>query len=316
MPKQEIDGDGLFNLALAMVGLVLDEGGIEISRLAEHFGVSEKVILKAANAITNSEDLTSPETHFHLNFDARDEGIIDFSIGGSNLDHAPTLTRYQQTSLAIGLEYLASLPEFKNNKDLAQLRSALSGGVTQRVVARESVEIEELDLLREAILAEKQVEFDYINQLGKKSHRRVDPLRIDLVGNKHYLRGYCLDAQELRTFRIERLSNLASTSLPISEAAKKESIPDEVYGSGDGEIVELAAESQAGEIFWNFPTAGQLTKKDGKIYGSIRVGNIAAIARHVVRYGGAVEVLAPESARQAVRDFAAKGLDGHSVSEE
>lgn len=316
MPKQEIDGDGLFNLALSMVGLVLEEGGIEVAELAKHFGVSEKVIHKAAHAITNSEDLTAPESHFYLNWDAYDEGVIDFMVGSANLDHAPVLSRYQQTSLAIGLEYLASLPEFKNNKDLAQLRTALSGGVSQRVVAHQSVDVAELDLIRDAILGEQQIEFDYINQLGKKSHRKVDPLRIDLVGNKHYLRGYCLDAEELRTFRIERLSNLEATKISISKAAKLEPIPDEVYGTGEGELVELVADNQAGEIFWNFPVDGQLTRKDGKIYGSIRVGNIAAIARHVVRYGGAVEVIAPESARQAVRDFAAQSLAGNSVSEE
>jgi proteasome accessory factor C len=316
MPKQEIDGDGLFNLALAMVGLVLEEGGIEVSKLAEHFGVSEKVILKAAHAITNSEDLTNPQSHFYLDWDAFEDGIIDFSIGGANLEQAPTLSRYQQTSLAIGLEYLASLPEFDNNKDLVELRAALSGGVTQRVIARESVDVAELELLRDAILAEKRVEFDYINQLGKKSHRQVDPLRIDLVGNKHYLRGFCLESEELRTFRIERLSSLEATDTNISQEAKQAAIPEEVYGTGDGEIVELVAESQAGEIFWNFPVAGQITKKDGKIFGSIRVGNISAIARHVVRYGGAVEVISPESARQAVRDFAAKSLDGNAVSEE
>jgi proteasome accessory factor C len=316
MPKQEIDGDGLFNLALAMVGLVLEEGGIEIKTLAEHFGVSENAIKKAAHAITNSEDLTAPESHFYLNWDAFDEGVIDFMVGNANLEHAPTLSRYQQTSLAIGLEYLSSLPEFKNNKDLSELRTALSGGVTPRVVAHQSVDIAELDLLRDAILQQKQVVFDYINQVGKKSYRKVDPLRIDLVGNKHYLRGFCLDANELRTFRIERLSNLGSTKIAISEAAKTEPIPDEVYGTGDGEIVELVADNQAGEIFWNFPIAGPVVKKDGKIFGSIRVGNIAAIARHVVRYGGAVEVISPQTARQAVRDFANKGLDGNLVSEE
>ncbi len=316
MPKQEIDGDGLFNLALAMVGLVLKTGGIKVSELAEHFGVSEKVVHKAVHAITNSEDLTSPQSHFYLHYEAYEEGVVDFSAGGANLEQAPALSRYQQTSLAIGLEYLASLDEFKGNKALAELRNALSGEVITRVVAHPAVDIDELELLRDAILSQTQVEFDYINQLGKKSHRRVDPLRIDLVGNKHYLRGYCLDASELRTFRIERTSNLTATKIGISDAAKQEVIPDEVYGTGEGELVELIAENQASEIFWNFPVEGSVSKQDGKVHGFIRVGNIAAIARHVVRYGGAVEVVAPESARQAVRDFATKSLEGDQVSAE
>jgi proteasome accessory factor C len=137
-----------------------------------------------------------------------------------------------------------------------------------------------------------------------------------LVGNKHYLRGYCLDSEALRTFRIERTSNLIATETTISDLAKNEVIPDEVYGTGEGELVELIAENQAGEIFWNFPVAGPVTKKDGKIHGFIKVGNIAAIARHVVRYGGAVEVVAPDGARQAVREFAAKSLEGTQVADE
>jgi proteasome accessory factor C len=316
MPKQEIDGDGVFNLALAIVGLVLQEGGIEIAELAKHFNVSEKAIAKAVHAITNSEDLTSPQSHFYLDFDSFDDGIVAFNRGSAHLDQAPVLSRYQQTSLAIGLEYLASLPEFSSNKELTELRAALSGGVTQRIIVNANLNLDQLAILRDAILSAHRVEFDYINQLGKRSHRSVDPLRIDLVGNKHYLRGYCLDAKELRSFRIERTSNLSDTKEPISKEATQEIIPDEVYGTGLGEVVEIAADPAAAEIFWNFPVEGQLTKVDGRTHGFIKVGNIAAIARHVVRYGGAVEVIAPPAARHAVRDFAARSLDGEVVTEE
>ena len=316
MPKQEIDGDGVFNLALAIVGLVLQEGGIEIAALAKHFDVSEKAIAKAVHAITNSEDLTSPQSHFYLDFDSFEEGLVAFNRGSANLDQAPVLSRYQQTSLAIGLEYLASLPEFASNKDLTELRTALSGSVTQRIVVNANLNLDQLEILRDAILDGHRVEFDYINQLGKHTHRSVDPLRIDLVGNKHYLRGYCLDAKELRSFRIERTSNLLDTKVAISKEATQETIPDEVYGQGHGEVVEIAADPSAAEIFWNFPVEGQLSKVDGRTHGFIKVGNIAAIARHVVRYGGAVEVIAPPSARDAVRDFAARSLDGEAVTEE
>lgn len=316
MPKQEIDGDGVFNLALAIVGLVMQEGGIEIAELAKHFDVSEKAITKAVHAITNSEDLTSPQSHFYLDFDSFDEGIVAFNRGSAQLEQAPALSRYQQTSLAIGLEYLASLPEFASNQDLSDLRNALSGSVTQRIIVNANLNLDQLEIARNAILNQHRVEFDYINQLGKHSHRVVDPLRIDLVGNKHYLRGYCLDSKELRTFRIERMSDLKDAKTLISKEAKAAVIPEEVYGTGQGETVEIAAEPQASEIFWNFPLEGKLSKTDGRIHGFIKVGNIAAIARHVVRYGGAVEVIAPKLARDAVREFAARSLDGEVVTEE
>ena len=58
MPKQEIDAVELFDLALSIVGLVLTEGDQKVSELASRFDVSEKVVLKAVRAITDSEDLT------------------------------------------------------------------------------------------------------------------------------------------------------------------------------------------------------------------------------------------------------------------
>ena len=79
MPKQEIDAAELFDLALSIVGLVLAEGDQRVSDLAARFDVSEKVIMKAVRAITDSEDLTKCVTHFHLNFEELEDGWVSFA---------------------------------------------------------------------------------------------------------------------------------------------------------------------------------------------------------------------------------------------
>lgn len=316
MPKQELDGEGVFNLALAIVGLVLDEGSLEISELAEHFDVSEKAIVKVVRTIANSEDVARYETHFYVDEELLEEGLVSFKVGQGNLDQVPTLSRYQQSSLAMGLEFLASLPEFAANKNLAELRQVFSASAATKVVSRNNLDLEKLELLRASVLERFRVEFDYLSQVGKRTSRQVDPLRIDLVGNKHYLRGYCLEAQELRAFRVDRISNLNTTSISISSDAQASEIPEEIYGHGEGHLVEISADAQASEIFWNFPVSGSTERKDGKVIGKIKVGNLDSIARHIVRYGGAVEVLAPQEARDAVRKFAELALNGYKMGEE
>ncbi len=44
----------------------------------------------------------------------------------------------------------------------------------------------------------------------------------------------------------------------------------------------------------------------------ISIGELETLGRIVARYGGKVKVLAPESARQAVRQFAQRALGHHN----
>lgn len=309
MPKQELDANELYNLALSIVGLVLNDGPASLLELSDHFGVSEKAIVKAISTISNSEDVANFKTHFYLNYDALEDGEVDFGVGEGNLEEAPVLSSSQVSALAMGLEFLASLPEFEGNADLAELRKHLVNGSTSGSKSIWQVEIGQLELLRTAIIDQHRVNFEYLNQLGKKTDREVDPLRIDLIGAKHYLRAYCHTAEELRTFRVDRLSNLKVSDQQISATSRDLSLTDEIYGDGAGATVEIEASKSAEEIFWNFPSTPPQVKPDGNLKGEIKVGNLEALARHIVRYGGEVRVIAPEEARQAVARFALAALD-------
>ena len=310
MPKQELDGEELFNLALSIVGLVLRYGPHNTTELSEHFGFSEKTIKKAVLTIANSEDVGNFKTHFYLDDELLEDGEVDFSVADSNLTEPPVLSKRQATSLAAGLDYLASLPQFSENGALQELRT-LIGGATSSVMSRASGtrEITLLAQLQQAMAGQVAVECEYVNQLGEKAVRLIDPLRIDFVLDKHYLRGFCHKNQGLRSFRLDRILHLKATSQPISAESLAMEIPEEVFGDGSTEItVKIAADPEAAEIFWNFPSYSNLTTKDGEIVGEILVGSLRALGRHITRYGGMVRVLEPREARAAVKAFAQAAL--------
>jgi hypothetical protein len=103
--------------------------------------------------------------------------------------------------------------------------------------------------------------------------------------------------------------SLIVTDERISQASAKSSIPEEVFGGkDDGQIVTLAAEPEATEVFWNFPVASEPVLESGRWVGKIRVGSLQGLPRHIVRYAGMVEVLEPKSARHLVREFAQQTL--------
>lgn len=308
MPKVELDGEQQFNLSLAIVGLVLREGSMSVLELSEHFSVSEASIERAVKAIANSEDLHRYETHFFVDQDLLDEGEVSFTPGLGNLTDAPTLTKKQASAIAAGLDYLASLPQFSQNRDLADLRQALGGSITKAKTTLDSSS-GQLEVLRESILAKKQCRLDYLNQIGERTERLVDPLRLDFVGNRYYLRAWCHKNKDLRAFRLDRIVGVTRMSTATSLVSSRAEIPDEVYGSGqDQNLVQLRCKGPATELFWNFPLNKEPKLVDGFLVGEIRVGNLRALGRHVARYGSNAEVLGPELARTAVKEYALAAL--------
>lgn len=320
MPKVEFDSEDIFNLALSLVGLILSDGPMTLDELENYFHMPKKTLIRAARAIGNSEDLYRFESHFYLDDELlEEEGIIDFSVGLAVLESPPPLSRSQATALATGLDYLASLPQFAGNQELNELRQIFG-----QATAVKSVEIsvhplnDLLEKLRKAITQKLSVNMNYQNQSGETSQRQVDPLRIDFVGKRYYLRGFCLKTHELRSFRLDRISQLEITDRAVSQASLSALIPDEIYGANPGNyLVEIEVEPHAFEIFWNFPTqTAPQQLSNGNFRGTIRMGNPSALARHVVRYGGAVRVLEPSEARASVRRFAELALGEQKIRED
>lgn len=306
MPKQEIDAEEQFNLALSIVGLILRDGPHSLKELAEHFEFSEKTIRKAVLTIGNSEDIGNFRTHFYLDDELLELGEVDFTAADVELSQPPVMSQRQIAALATGLDYLASLPQFETSSALSELRGAI-GGSTPTGVARVSRtrELGLLTLIQEALLGGLAISCEYQNQLGERTARMIDPLRIDFVSEKRYLRGFCHKNQAVRSFRLDRIVSLEVSATPISEAALTSQIPEEVFGEGSSEyLVRIAAKPEAAEIFWNFPSVGQLKAIDGELVGDITLGSLQALGRHVTRYGGLVRVISPRSAIDSVREFA------------
>jgi proteasome accessory factor C len=311
MPKQEIDGEELFNLALSIVGLVLRDGPQYLSSLSEHFGFSEQTIKKAVLTIANSEDVGNFRTHFYLDDELLESGEVDFSLADSRLTEPPVLSKRQVTALAASLDFIASLSQFEQNTALKELREMVGAGHTS-VISRRSGgrQVELIAELNRAITQKVSIECEYVNQLGERASRLIDPLRLDFVLDKHYLRGFCHKNQAVRSFRIDRMVSLSLTKDAISEASFALEIPQEVFGTSERETrVRITADPEAAEIFWNFPSFSEIKNQDGRLVGEIMVGSLRALGRHVARYGGLVQVLEPLEARQAVRGFALQALD-------
>lgn len=312
MPRVENSGEELFNLAISIVGLVMREAVVSKAQLAQHFGVSERSIERAVRAISLAEDGRRFLSFFELDWEAWDAGEVSLRPLGE-LSAPPPLSRAQSSALATAIEYLASLPEFAGNEAVADLRRALQIVPVARLQGGGHLN-QNLESLRLAV-GRTRLQLSYVNQVGELTQREVDPIRIDLVDDRHYLRAWCHQSLGARNFRVDRITGLTALNQPLSEAAREVELADNLFeAESSHHEVELVAEISSREIFWNFPVARAPERdENGNLRGAIKIADLRALGRHISRYGGTVRVIAPESARIAVREFARHALGESEV---
>ena len=175
--------------------------------------------------------------------------------------------------------------------------------------------------IRIAMLNNHRIECEYRNIRGEQSVRRIDPIRLDPHGDIWYLRGYCITNKQLRNFRLDHMRAAKELEVDICEEARAiQEIDDEAYIASESDVevtVEVDPEAQA--MLGDF--AATILKTDSKnntVTALIKIGYLPYLGRVIAQYGGAARVLAPENARQVVRNYAltALGLEPEGLPEQ
>ena len=90
---------------------------------------------------------------------------------------------------------------------MAKLTAGASAAPSRLAVAETEADAS-LSIIREAVAEGRQVEFDYLNARGEAGRRRADPLRIISQDADWYLQAYCHTREDVRNFRVDRMSDL------------------------------------------------------------------------------------------------------------
>ncbi|MCB1280635.1 MAG: WYL domain-containing protein, partial [Salinibacterium sp.] len=200
---------------LSLVPYLMDHDRVSVQEAARQFGVSEEHIRDAVRLISVSgiPGDTAAYQHDDLfdiawdDFEDNDQIVLTNLVA---IDDSPRFSGREAAALIAGLQYLSALPENADRSAIAVLMAKLSRGASAAPspVAVEASETDAtLALIREAVAAERQVEFEYLNSRGERERRRVDPLRVESVDADWYLRGWCHLRGAVRTFRLDRISD-------------------------------------------------------------------------------------------------------------
>lgn len=226
------------------------------------------------------------------------------------------LTSGEATALALGLRLLAQVPGAAEEEALASAMSKLEAAIEAAAPNLPEVSLpaaqEHVDgLLRATLASGHGLQLRYASGTRDEiTDRVVQPLRIVSVDGRTSLVAYCSLAEEVRTFRIDRILHAeAAAALDLSGVGLE-------GGSGEESgLPVLATVRLEPGVRWLAETPGARILGEGA-EGSLEVllpaHDLGWLAREVLRAGPGAVVIGPAAAVEAVRGAAEAALDAYS----
>jgi proteasome accessory factor C len=304
-----------YNFLLPLIGFLMRNEDVALAEVAQHFGVSEDYVRSAITTLNSIGSVDSSSFEVLYYYVEIDEDDIITMHQGEVIEDAPRLSARQAAALSAGLSIMSSFPEFSSESEISELLAILANGSTDSGPAAINYKPGTVDAdaaeIRRAMLNEHRIECEYRNIRGELSTRQIDPIRLDPHGDIWYLRGYCLTNRELRNFRLDHMRAARELDVEISaEAREIQEIDDEAYIASSSDVeVTVEVDPEAFSLLGDF--SAEILKTDKKtniVTASIKIGYLPYLGRVAAQYGGAARVLAPESAKQVVRNYALTAL--------
>jgi proteasome accessory factor C len=308
---------------LSLVPYLLEQRVVDVAEAAQHFGMTEEEIrdavrLIATSGLPGSTGTYQPNDLFDIDWDSFEEDDVIVIVHHVAIDDAPRLSAREAAALIAGLQYLSASPENAGSASLASLMAKLTAGASaapSRLAVAESEADASLAVIRSAVAEGRQLEFDYLNARGEAGRRRADPLRIISQDADWYLQAYCHTREDVRNFRVDRMSALLVTDEPVGDHSHT-TVPDTLFQGSETDldvVVDVAPETLP--LLADYLADSRTHEVDGRLRVTLRVAHVHGLKRLVAGLPGLVTVVSPAEARAAVESWAAAGLAGYASAE-
>ncbi|MEJ5915633.1 helix-turn-helix transcriptional regulator [Pseudokineococcus sp. 1T1Z-3] len=294
---------------LAMVPWLLERQGVALEEAARHFDVSTDQL------VTDLELLFVCGTPGHMPGDLIE---AEWESGRVYLGNADAIARPlrlgqdEALALLVGLRTLADLQGVEDSAALEGALAKLSAAAGDAVAAASSVQLDlatgadtgVLATVRGALRRTRRLRLRYLTAArDETTDRDVDPVRLDSRDGHFYLQAWCHRAQDVRSFRLDRVvtaRELDEDGTPPADVLAPE-LDDRLFVPGqDLPLVVLDLAPSARWVVDSYPledVAPSPRARAGQegpwLRVRLRVADDAWLRRLVLRLGGAAVVVSP-----------------------
>ncbi|MDF2491672.1 MAG: hypothetical protein K0Q58_250 [Microbacterium sp.] len=302
-------------LIMQLVPYLLERGEVSVDEAAAAFDVSPRQMREMVERLTvigrpgDGGYWQLPNDLFDIDWDLLDQQdriALTHTVG---LERAPRLTAREAAALLAGLQLTGSLPGFADSDIVAGLLAKLARGAASVpadvIVAPAPVDTAR-DVVGAALRTGVAVTFTYKAPDAPAMSRTVDPVKVHIADAQWYLQGWDHLREGMRTFHLDRVSDLALTDIPVEHAG--EPLP-ELFESGAFDVeARIRFPAAVAPLLGDYLDHAEVEVVDGIGEAAMRIADEHSLRRLAARRGGDVEVLEPAAARRAAAEWAAAGL--------
>jgi proteasome accessory factor C len=300
---------------LALVPYVVSRKAVGLADAAATFGMTERELIDDLN-LAWCVELMAPEPYCPI--DLSYEGGEIVVSQAESIARPLRLAADEASALLVALRMLAEVPA--DGSAVARLIAKIESAAGASAAASAQINIQ-IDVpnargmsakITAALAAGRRVHLRHYNpQKDVETERDVDPMRLLVVEGRSYLEGWCLRAEGVRLFRLDRVLDLTVLDEPaaVPESAEPVDIEQGLFRPSESdERVELELAPGARWVAEYYPCESVTELDEGRLSVVLRTPDTRLVRRLALRLGEDARVVSPAALAEEVRATAAAAL--------
>lgn len=294
---------------LAMVPL-LQHTRLSVNELAAEFACSPAQIMKDLKTLWYVGPSAYFSSFIDINIDvleADPTGVVH--LGNADFLARPMrLTRSEVSALLVALELIPkednSETEAIIEQTITKLREASGDVPAQAEVLARSQALDVISVLQRAIAERKTIDMEYlVASRDELSRRRVDPVEVFTRDGARYLDAWCHQAGARRSFRLDRMSDLALTGEECTGAdlLPRERDPADLFEMMQAPEAVIELSPDAAWFIDYHPTISSQTLPDGHLRVVLPLVSEDWLIQQMARLGGGGVIIEPIALAQRLK---------------
>ena len=306
---------------LALVPYVVSRKVVGLAETATAFGVSQRELVDDLNLLWCVE-LRAPDPYCPI--DLSYEGGEIMVSQAESIGRPLRLVVDEASALLVALRMLAEVPGTQDRSALSRLIAKLeaAAGEAASVSAQVAVQVDihngdgYADQIRAALESGRRVHLRYyVPGRDETTERDVDPMRLLLVEGRPYLEGWCLRAEGMRLFRLDRVLALDVLDTPAAPPVDAQPVDVDagLFRPSDADVrVELELSADGRWVAEYYPCESVTELSDGRLRVVLRTPDTRWVQRLALRLGEDGRVVSPPSLVSEVREAATQALANYA----
>jgi predicted DNA-binding transcriptional regulator YafY len=304
---------------LALVPYVVSRKAVGLAETAAAFGVSERELVDDLNLLWCVE-LRAPDPYCPI--DLSYEGGEIVVSQAESIARPLRLAVDEASALLVALRMLAEVPGLQDRSAMSRLIAKLEAAAGEAAAASAQVAVQ-VDIpdeqaerlagqIRAAISGHRRLHLRYyVPARDEATERDVDPIRVLVVEGRPYLEAWCLRAEGMRLFRLDRMLSLEvldTASAPPAEAVGVDIDEGLFRPSPDDIQVEIELSAAGRWVAEYYPCETVTDLPDGRLRIVLRTPDTGLVRRLALRLGEDGRVVSPPGLVADIREAATAAL--------